>query len=68
MNKPRQKLLSFNKIFYEITKKHGVKKAEEWLEAEWNGSLYLHDGYSATFKPYCYSCDLEDLVNKGLFL
>lgn len=67
MNKPRQKLLSFNKIFYEITKKHGVKKAEEWLEAEWNGSLYLHDGYSATFKPYCYSYDLEDLVNKGLF-
>lgn len=67
MNKPRQKLLSFNKIFYEMTKKYGLKRAEEWLESEWNGALYLHDGFSATFKPYCFAYDLEDVVNKGLF-
>lgn len=67
MNKPRQKLLSFNKIFYEITKKYGLKRAEEWLEAEWSGALYLHDGYSASFKPYCFAYDLEDVVQKGLY-
>ncbi|MFA7689360.1 MAG: anaerobic ribonucleoside-triphosphate reductase, partial [Bacilli bacterium] len=67
MNKPRQKLLSFNKIFYEMTKKYGLKKAEEWLETEWNGGLYLHDGFSASFKPYCFAYDLEDVVNKGLY-
>ncbi len=67
MNKPRQKLLSFNKIFYEMTKKYGVKRAEEWLETEWNGGLYLHDGFSASFKPYCFAYDLEDVVQKGLY-
>lgn len=67
MNKPHQKLLSYNKIFYEITKKYGVKTAEEWLENEWNGAFYLHDGYSASFKSYCFAYDLEDLVYKGLY-
>lgn len=67
MNKPHQKLLSYNKIFYEITKKYGLKTAEEWLENEWNGAFYLHDGYSASFKSYCFAYDLEDLVHKGLY-
>jgi len=67
MNKPRQKLLSYNKIFYEITKKYDLKTAEEWFEGEWNGSYYLHDGYSASFKPYCFAYDLDDLVERGLY-
>lgn len=67
MHKPHQKLLSYNKIFYEITKKYGLKEAETWLENEWNGALYLHDGYSASLKSYCFAYDLEDLVNKGLY-
>ena len=67
MNKPRQKLLSFNKIFYETTKKYGIKKAEKWLEDEWSGALYLHDSFSSTFKSYCFAYDLEDVVQKGLY-
>lgn len=67
MSKPHQKLLSYNKIFYEITKKYGLKTAEEWFESEWNGAFYLHDGYSASFKSYCFAYDLEDLVHKGLY-
>lgn len=36
-SKSHDKLLSFNKIFYEIQKKYGIKDAREWLEAEWSG-------------------------------
>jgi ribonucleoside-triphosphate reductase len=67
IDKPHTKLLGFNKIFYEITKKYGVKKAEEWLECEWSGALYLHDGASSTLIPYCFSYELEDIVKRGLF-
>ena len=32
MPKPHQKLLAFNKIYYEINKKYGFKTANKWLE------------------------------------
>lgn len=67
MSKPHLKLLTFNKIFYEINKKHGYKTACDWLEAEWNGKFYLHDGNSSSQVSYCYAYDLEDLVNRGLY-
>ena len=67
MAKPHLKLLSYNKIFYEIEKKYGRDRAEMWLEGEWIGQYYLHDSYSATFKSYCFAYDLEDLVQKGLY-
>lgn len=54
MNKPHMKLLSFNKLFYEISKKYGHKVATDWLEAEYDGHFYLHDSPSATFLSYCY--------------
>lgn len=67
MVKPHTKLLSYNKIFMEITKKYGVEAAEEWLEGDWNGQYYLHNSATASFTPYCYAYDLEKLVEKGLF-
>jgi len=67
MMKPHTKLLAANKIFYEITKKYGIQTAEDWLEQEWCGGLYLHDFPSATFMPYCYAYDIKDIVEKGLF-
>ncbi|NLV87712.1 MAG: anaerobic ribonucleoside-triphosphate reductase, partial [Clostridiales bacterium] len=66
-NKSTDKLLAFNKIFYELEKKHGLEKAQKWLEGEWNGAFYMHDASSATFVPYCFAYDLEPLVEKGLF-
>ena len=54
MPKPHRKLLAFNKIYYELKKKYGFKTANAWLEAEWTGQLYLHDGDTSTFKPYCF--------------
>lgn len=67
MPKPHQKLLSFNKIYHEMNKKYGFKRANEWLEAEWNGHLYMHDANTTSFVHYCFAYDLKDLAEKGLF-
>jgi ribonucleoside-triphosphate reductase (formate) len=67
MMKPHLKLLAFNKIFFEMTKKYGLLTAEEWLEEEYNGGYYLHNASTSTYTPYCYSYDLDQLVEKGLF-
>ena len=39
MSKPHKKLLSLNKIFYEIKKKYGYGTAEAWLEHDWLGAF-----------------------------
>lgn len=53
MSEPHMKLLAYNKLYYELTKKYGRDTANEALEALWNGSLYLHDAPSSTFMAYC---------------
>lgn len=67
MSKPHSKLLSFNKIFYELNKKYGFKTANQWLHDEWVGYFYLHDAYNSSQKPYCFAYDLEKLVTDGMF-
>ena len=67
MTKPHTKLLAFNKIFYETTKKYGLQTAEKWLTEEWTGAFYLHDASTSTFLPYCFAYDLDLLVENGLF-
>lgn len=66
-SKSHDKLLAYNKIFYEIQKKYGIQAARDWLEADWSGATYLHDAPSASMKPYCYSYDLTRLAKEGLF-
>lgn len=65
--KSEDKLFAFNKIFYELKKKYGLRVAKEWLETEYSGGFYLHDAPSSTFKPYCYAYDLSRLAKEGLF-
>ncbi len=67
MPKPHQKLLAFNKIYYEINKKYGFRAANEWLRCEWDGHLYLHDANTSTFVHYCFAYDLKDLAERGLY-
>ena len=67
MPKPHEKVLAFNKIYYEIQKKYGFQAANEWLRAEWIGQLYMHDANTTSFKHYCFAYDLKDLAEKGLF-
>lgn len=65
--KSMDKLFAFNKIFYELKKKYGLKTAREWLDAEYSGGFYLHDAHSSTYVPYCYAYDLTRLATEGLF-
>ena len=65
--KSEDKLFAFNKIFYELKKKYGLRTAKEWLDTEYSGGFYLHDAPSSTFKPYCYAYDLSKLATDGLF-
>lgn len=67
MSKPHCKLLSLNKIYYEIKKSHGKKIANKWLEDEFSGALYMHDAHSASFFSYCYAYELQNLAEKGLY-
>ena len=67
MPKPHQKLLAINKIYHELNKKYGFKTANEWLKAEWDGHLYLHDANTTSFVHYCFAYDLKDLAEKGLY-
>ena len=67
MPKPHRKLIAYNKIYYEYEKMFGFHAANEWLDMEWTGKLYMHDGDTSTFKHYCFSADLKDLAEKGLY-
>lgn len=67
MAKPHQKLLAFNKIFYEMKKKYGLETAKEWLRSEWSGELYMHDAHHASYLHYCWASSLQDLAEKGLY-
>ncbi len=65
--KSHDKLFAFNKIFYEMKKRHNLRTAKEWLETEYNGGFYLHDASTSTYLPYCYAYDLTKLATEGLF-
>lgn len=65
--KSHDKLIAFNKIFYELQKKYGIQTAREWLSLELGPYLYMHDAPSATYFPYCFAYDLSRLAKEGLF-
>lgn len=67
MPKPHRKLLAFNKIFYEMNKRYGFQKANQWLEKEWTKALYMHDADTSTYVHYCFAYDLKDVAERGLF-
>lgn len=64
--KAEDKLFAFNKIFYEMKKKYGLRTAKQWLEDEWTGAFYMHDAASTTYKPYCFTGDTKILTNIGI--
>lgn len=67
MMKPHKKLLAFNKIYYEIKKEYGKQDADKWLENEYIGLSYMHDGDTSSLKHYCFAYTLKDVAEKGLF-
>lgn len=64
--KSEDKLFAFNKIFYELKKKYGLRTAKEWLETEYIGGFYLHDAPSATYLPYCFKGNTKILTKEGI--
>lgn len=67
MSKPHEKLLAYQKIFHEMKKLYGLRRAKQWLAAEWIKDLYMHDANSSTFIPYCFAYDLKRMAEEGLF-
>ena len=67
MSKPHQKLLGFNKLYYEMNKKYGFKFANQAMELMWNYGIYMHDFNTTTFYHYCFAYDIKDIVERGLF-
>lgn len=67
MSKPHQKLLAFNKLYYELNKQYGFKTANKAMEQMWNYGIYMHDFNTTTFYHYCFAYDIKDIVEKGLF-
>lgn len=65
--KAQQKLICFQKLFYEMKKKYGLEAARDWLESEYVGYFYAHDAASISFKGYCFAFDLTRLATEGLF-
>lgn len=65
--KPYLKLLGYNKLYYEIQKQYGFKKANEILEADWKGDIFIHNASDISFRSYCFNYDLEQLATKGMF-
>lgn len=66
-DKSENKLLAFNKIFYELQKEYGIKIAREWLRYEMGTNLYMHDAPTTSFFSYCYAYDLSRVATEGLF-
>ena len=54
MSKPHQKLLGFNKLYYEMQKRYGFNFANQATELMWNYAIYMHDFNTTTFYHYCY--------------
>lgn len=67
MSKPHQKLLAFNKLYFELNKQYGYAIANEAMEAMWSYALYMHDFNTSTFYHYCFAYDIKDIAEKGLF-
>ena len=65
-SKPTNKLLAFNKLYYELKKKYGKNTADEWMIAEYNGHLYMHDFPSSTYFSYCFSGDTKIFTKDGI--
>lgn len=67
VSKPHLKLLGYNKLFYEMVKKYGLARAQEMLESDWKGDIFIHNSSDISFRPYCFNYDLEALATKGMY-
>ena len=65
--KPHDKIIGFNKLFFEMKKKYGLKIARKWLSEEYSGGYYMHNAHVISYIPYCWAASLDRLAEEGLF-
>ena len=65
--KSHDKLIGFNKLFFELKKKYGLGAARSWLTEEYDGGFYMHNAHVISYIPYCWAASLDRLATEGLF-
>ena len=65
MPKPLAKLNSLYHIWKDALKKHGIKRANKFIELEIAGAIRIHDLHGWLL-PYCWAASLAPIVNTGM--
>ena len=65
LKKPIMKLNSMYMLWKSAEKKHGIKRANKFIESELRGAIRIHDFHYWT-KPYCWATSLDVLVQNGM--
>ncbi len=66
VSKSHTYLYSLYKIWEKMKDMFGKDVADEFVEAQINGAVYLHDRHHAALMPYCFAYTLKPIVEKGL--
>ncbi|AIY86110.1 MULTISPECIES: anaerobic ribonucleoside-triphosphate reductase [unclassified Thermotoga] len=66
ISKPHTYLYSLYRIWQKMKEMFGKEIADEFVEAQINGAVYLHDRHHAALMPYCFAYTLQPIVEKGL--
>ncbi|MCD6546170.1 MAG: anaerobic ribonucleoside-triphosphate reductase [Thermotogae bacterium] len=64
--KPYTRLHSIYIIWKKLSEMFDKKVANNFVELQINGALYVHDLHHSGYMPYCYAYSLEKIVREGL--
>lgn len=64
--KPYTRLHSIYMIWRKLKELFDLSTANEFVESQINGALYVHDLHHSGYMPYCYAYSLEKVVKEGL--
>ena len=63
--KPQMKLNAYYQLWDSALKKHGIKRANRFIEYEISGAIRINDFFMWN-KPYCWASSLNSLVETGM--
>jgi ribonucleoside-triphosphate reductase len=65
MPKPLAKLNALYHLWKDALRKHGIKRANKFIELEISGAIRIHDLHG-WLMPYCWAASLAPIVNTGM--
>lgn len=65
MPKPLAKLNALYHLWKDALRKHGIKRANKFIELEISGAIRIHDLHG-WLMPYCWAASLAPIVNVGM--